>query len=274
MWQRGHECALLWYGSACWHSGGRAGPLKGMLPSRAVHAPTHPTPSQPAPHSPVPPRQIHVKNLKPSPAANPLVNRCIECGFCESNCPSRCVGAGLCCWLQVLRAGGGVALAPAATAGARSSCRATLLLLAITLARIHHLHSLPSTPPTAGTSRSPPASASRCTRSCSGCGRWRTAHPSSRWGCRGGFSLPLVGSRRACRGSAIVRPGASAQGNAITAWKPICAPLAPCRRGWTRWPPSLSMTARTPARLVRGRGSACSAGHAKAAGLQEAGLRN
>ncbi|KAL4426062.1 hypothetical protein ABPG77_007858 [Micractinium sp. CCAP 211/92] len=32
---------------------------------------------------------IHVKNLKPSPAANPLVNRCIECGFCESNCPSR-----------------------------------------------------------------------------------------------------------------------------------------------------------------------------------------
>ena len=38
---------------------------------------------------------IHVKNLKPSPAANPLVNRCIECGFCESNCPSRWVGAGL-----------------------------------------------------------------------------------------------------------------------------------------------------------------------------------
>ncbi|KAI3429690.1 hypothetical protein D9Q98_005775 [Chlorella vulgaris] len=32
---------------------------------------------------------VHVKNLKPSPAANPLVNRCIECGFCESNCPSR-----------------------------------------------------------------------------------------------------------------------------------------------------------------------------------------
>lgn len=30
-----------------------------------------------------------MKNLKPSPAANPLVNRCIECGFCESNCPSR-----------------------------------------------------------------------------------------------------------------------------------------------------------------------------------------
>lgn len=32
---------------------------------------------------------VHVKNLKPSPAASKLVNRCIECGFCESNCPSR-----------------------------------------------------------------------------------------------------------------------------------------------------------------------------------------
>ena len=32
---------------------------------------------------------VHVKHLKASPAANPLVNRCIECGFCESNCPSR-----------------------------------------------------------------------------------------------------------------------------------------------------------------------------------------
>ena len=46
---------------------------------------------------------VHVKNLKPSPAANPLVNRCIECGFCESNCPSRCVEAELvrrwpACW--------------------------------------------------------------------------------------------------------------------------------------------------------------------------------
>jgi D-lactate dehydrogenase len=27
--------------------------------------------------------------LKPSPAASPIVNRCIECGFCESNCPSK-----------------------------------------------------------------------------------------------------------------------------------------------------------------------------------------
>lgn len=32
---------------------------------------------------------LHVKHLKPSPAASSIVNRCIECGFCESNCPSR-----------------------------------------------------------------------------------------------------------------------------------------------------------------------------------------
>eukprot|EP01024_Parvocaulis_polyphysoides_P013001 TRINITY_DN1497_c0_g3_i3.p1 TRINITY_DN1497_c0_g3~~TRINITY_DN1497_c0_g3_i3.p1 ORF type:complete len:595 (-),score=124.44 TRINITY_DN1497_c0_g3_i3:425-2209(-) len=32
---------------------------------------------------------IHIKNLKPSPLANPLVDKCIECGFCESNCPSK-----------------------------------------------------------------------------------------------------------------------------------------------------------------------------------------
>ncbi|KAH7615608.1 hypothetical protein Ndes2526B_g09647 [Nannochloris sp. 'desiccata'] len=32
---------------------------------------------------------VHVKHLKPSPTASPLVNRCIECGFCESNCPSK-----------------------------------------------------------------------------------------------------------------------------------------------------------------------------------------
>lgn len=32
---------------------------------------------------------IHKKSLKPSPEASSLVDRCIECGFCESNCPSR-----------------------------------------------------------------------------------------------------------------------------------------------------------------------------------------
>ena len=32
---------------------------------------------------------MHLKNLKPSPVASPLVDACIECGFCESNCPSR-----------------------------------------------------------------------------------------------------------------------------------------------------------------------------------------
>ena len=31
----------------------------------------------------------HMKYLKPSPPASELVDRCIECGFCESNCPSR-----------------------------------------------------------------------------------------------------------------------------------------------------------------------------------------
>ena len=32
---------------------------------------------------------IHSKSLKPSPIASDIVDRCIECGFCESNCPSR-----------------------------------------------------------------------------------------------------------------------------------------------------------------------------------------
>jgi D-lactate dehydrogenase len=30
----------------------------------------------------------HLQNLKPMPAAEPLVDRCIECGFCEPLCPS------------------------------------------------------------------------------------------------------------------------------------------------------------------------------------------
>lgn len=32
--------------------------------------------------------QAHLKNLKPLPAADPLVDTCIECGFCERMCPS------------------------------------------------------------------------------------------------------------------------------------------------------------------------------------------
>ncbi|MBA3056938.1 MAG: FAD-binding oxidoreductase [Gammaproteobacteria bacterium] len=32
--------------------------------------------------------QAHLKNLKPMPAAEELVDRCIECGFCEPLCPS------------------------------------------------------------------------------------------------------------------------------------------------------------------------------------------
>ncbi len=31
----------------------------------------------------------HLKNLKPLPAADALVDKCIECGFCEPKCPSR-----------------------------------------------------------------------------------------------------------------------------------------------------------------------------------------
>ncbi|TCK03030.1 FAD-binding and (Fe-S)-binding domain-containing protein [Marinobacterium mangrovicola] len=32
---------------------------------------------------------VHLSNLKPMPAANTLVDACIECGFCEPTCPSR-----------------------------------------------------------------------------------------------------------------------------------------------------------------------------------------
>ena len=31
----------------------------------------------------------HLKNLKPLPAADPIIDKCIECGFCEVQCPSR-----------------------------------------------------------------------------------------------------------------------------------------------------------------------------------------
>ena len=32
---------------------------------------------------------LHLKHLKPNPVASKIVDHCIECGFCESNCPSR-----------------------------------------------------------------------------------------------------------------------------------------------------------------------------------------
>ncbi|RUT67987.1 FAD-binding oxidoreductase [Flavobacterium cupreum] len=32
--------------------------------------------------------QIHLKNLKPIPSCNPIIDPCIECGFCEPNCVS------------------------------------------------------------------------------------------------------------------------------------------------------------------------------------------
>lgn len=33
--------------------------------------------------------QAHLNHLKPLPAADPLVDKCIECGFCEAVCPSK-----------------------------------------------------------------------------------------------------------------------------------------------------------------------------------------
>jgi D-lactate dehydrogenase len=33
--------------------------------------------------------QAHVENLKPLPQADPIIDKCIECGFCEVNCPSK-----------------------------------------------------------------------------------------------------------------------------------------------------------------------------------------
>ncbi|WP_135076364.1 FAD-binding and (Fe-S)-binding domain-containing protein [Terasakiella sp. SH-1] len=34
-------------------------------------------------------KDIHLKNLKPLPASEEIVDKCIECGFCEPKCPSR-----------------------------------------------------------------------------------------------------------------------------------------------------------------------------------------
>ncbi len=33
--------------------------------------------------------QAHLKNFKPMPVAHPVIDKCIECGFCEVHCPSR-----------------------------------------------------------------------------------------------------------------------------------------------------------------------------------------
>ena len=33
--------------------------------------------------------QAHLRHLKPLPAADEIVDKCIECGFCEPKCPSR-----------------------------------------------------------------------------------------------------------------------------------------------------------------------------------------
>jgi D-lactate dehydrogenase len=33
-------------------------------------------------------REAHLKNLKPLPQCDPVVDKCIECGFCEPKCPS------------------------------------------------------------------------------------------------------------------------------------------------------------------------------------------
>lgn len=33
--------------------------------------------------------EVFIKNLKNIPDANPLIDKCIECGFCEVNCPSK-----------------------------------------------------------------------------------------------------------------------------------------------------------------------------------------
>ncbi len=33
--------------------------------------------------------EVHTKNIKPLPEVHPLIDNCIECGFCESSCPSR-----------------------------------------------------------------------------------------------------------------------------------------------------------------------------------------
>jgi D-lactate dehydrogenase len=36
-------------------------------------------------------KNIHLKNLKPLPVANDIIDKCIECGFCENICPSKAI---------------------------------------------------------------------------------------------------------------------------------------------------------------------------------------
>ena len=36
-------------------------------------------------------KNIHIKNLKPLPVADEIIDKCIECGFCENVCPSKAV---------------------------------------------------------------------------------------------------------------------------------------------------------------------------------------
>ncbi len=33
--------------------------------------------------------EVYVKNLKPTPIVNPIIDKCIDCGFCENSCPSK-----------------------------------------------------------------------------------------------------------------------------------------------------------------------------------------
>lgn len=34
-------------------------------------------------------QEVYIKNLKPTPIVNPIIDKCIDCGFCESSCPSK-----------------------------------------------------------------------------------------------------------------------------------------------------------------------------------------
>jgi D-lactate dehydrogenase len=33
--------------------------------------------------------EIYIKNLKPTPVVDPIIDKCIDCGFCENSCPSK-----------------------------------------------------------------------------------------------------------------------------------------------------------------------------------------